>query len=76
MNFRFISWGSLLTIIFPFLFASVAYAKDPQTKYSKSTFAFNQLWELEKTFWDAFLYPANLKQTQGNESSIFDTNVG
>ncbi|KAJ5330246.1 hypothetical protein N7476_000029 [Penicillium atrosanguineum] len=75
MKILSISWGFLLTIAFHCLFSSVECARDSQTKYPKSTFTFDQLWELEKTFWDSFLYPANVKQTQGNESSIFNTNV-
>ena len=43
---------------------------------AESTFTFDQLWELEKSFWDSFLYPANLEQTQGNTSTIFAPDVG
>jgi hypothetical protein len=41
----------------------------------KSLYTFDELWELEKGFWDAFLYPANIKQTQGNQSTIFAADV-
>lgn len=76
MNLLLGSRGSLLMIVFPLLFSSVDCASDSQQQHPKSTFTFDQLWELEKTFWDSFLYPANVKQAQGNESSVFATNVG
>lgn len=46
-----------------------------ENKTPKPLYTFNQLWELENGFWDAFLYPANLKQTQGNQSTIFAPDV-
>lgn len=39
------------------------------------TFTFDQLWHLENTFWKAFMYPANVKEAQGNGSSIFTSDV-
>lgn len=41
----------------------------------KPTFTFDQLWHLENTFWKAFMYPANLKEAQGNGSSVFTSDV-
>ncbi|KAJ5153423.1 uncharacterized protein N7482_009901 [Penicillium canariense] len=46
-----------------------------QEKPPNSTFTFDQLWTLEKNFWDSFLYPANLNQTQGNQSTVFAADV-
>ena len=42
---------------------------------TKPRYTFDDLWKLEKKFWDNFLYPANLKQTQGNESTVFTKDV-
>lgn len=58
-------WSLVLIYTFARLFAGV-----------ESAFTFDQLWELEKSFWDSFLYPANLEQTQGNSSTIFAPDVG
>ncbi|KAJ5475588.1 hypothetical protein N7539_007875 [Penicillium diatomitis] len=41
----------------------------------RSLYTFDELWNLEKKFWDEFLYPANVKQTRGNESTVFATDV-
>jgi hypothetical protein len=67
--------GAALIVTFACFFTSAASTKDSFTKHPKATFSFDQLWNLEKTFWDAFLYPANLKQTQGNASTIFASDV-
>jgi hypothetical protein len=75
MNLFSTLWGPLLAAILGCLFASVEASKDSLTKHAKPTFTFDQLWDLEKTFWDAFLYPANLEQTQGNSSRIFASDV-
>jgi hypothetical protein len=75
MNFSPTSWGLLLAAILACLFAAVEASKVSPTTHAKPTFTFDQLWDLEKTFWDAFLYPANLKQTQGNSSTIFASDV-
>lgn len=61
---------SCTTILFP-----VGAKKPIDNKPSKPLYTFDQLWKLEKGFWDAFLYPANTKQTQGNQSTIFAADV-
>lgn len=38
-------------------------------------FTFDRLWELETAFWDAFLYPQNKKQIEGNSSTVFTPDV-
>ncbi|CAI7593249.1 unnamed protein product [Penicillium palitans] len=73
MHLQSRQWSLLLGIISTCLFASVE-SKD-LSEHPKETFTFDQLWKLEKGFWDSFLYPANLKQTQGNESTIFASDV-
>lgn len=75
MHFFSTSWCLALSIAFTTLF-STTLAEDPvENKPPKSVFTFDELWELEKGFWDTFLYPANTKQTQGNESTIFAADV-
>ncbi|EKV19864.1 hypothetical protein PDIG_00310 [Penicillium digitatum PHI26] len=66
-------WSWLLSLVSAFLFASVE-GKD-LSENPKPTFSFDRLWKLEKGFWDSFLYPENLNQTQGNESAIFTSDV-
>lgn len=56
-------------------FSLVVSADSLSNETPKSIFTFDQLWSLEKTFWDSFLYPANVKQTQGNSSTIFASDV-
>lgn len=73
MHLQSRQWSLLLGIISACLFASVE-SKD-LSEHPKETFTFDQLWKLEKGFWDSFLYPANLKQTQGNASTIFASDV-
>jgi hypothetical protein len=75
MNLFASSWGLSLAALLLCFFTSVEASKSSLTKHVKPTFTFDQLWDLEKTFWDAFLYPANLKQTQGNSSTIFASDV-
>lgn len=65
MNLLFAEWRLLLIFTIAGLFPGV-----------DSTFTFDQLWELEKSFWNSFLYPANLEQTQGDTSTIFAPDVG
>lgn len=48
--------------------------KSPDSTH-KPTFTFNELWNLEKTFWDSFLYPANVNEMQGNKSAILASDV-
>jgi hypothetical protein len=38
-------------------------------------FTYDELWELEVQLWDNFLYPANLKQAQTINSTIFTADV-
>ncbi|KAJ5124533.1 uncharacterized protein N7515_008358 [Penicillium bovifimosum] len=57
------------------LLATVEASSDTSHKYPKPTFTFDQLWTLEKSFWDSFLYPANVEQTQGNASTVFAPDV-
>jgi hypothetical protein len=38
-------------------------------------FTFDQLWTLQNTFWDNFLYPANLQQINATDTSVFAENV-
>ncbi|CAI7589669.1 unnamed protein product [Penicillium glandicola] len=75
MQFQFSQWKLLLAIISTTLFAFAESAKDSFDKHLTSTFTFDQLWKLEKNFWDSFLYPANLEQTQGDASTIFASDV-
>jgi hypothetical protein len=75
MSFQRASWSSLLLIAFAVLISSVECARDPLKTLAKPNYTFDQLWELEKSFWDSFLYPANVKQTEGNASSVFATDV-
>jgi hypothetical protein len=74
MHFSSASWCLALSIASTTLFP-LALAETIENKPPKSGFTFDELWELEKGFWDAFLYPANTKQTQGNESTIFAADV-
>jgi hypothetical protein len=65
----------VLITLFSCLFPFVASTTDTFNKIPKPTFSFDQLWKLEKNFWDSFLYPTNLEQTQGNSSTIFAPDV-
>ncbi|GFF54192.1 hypothetical protein IFM61606_07185 [Aspergillus udagawae] len=38
-------------------------------------YSFNDLWSMEKSFWDSFLYPANLAQINATDDSVFAENV-
>ncbi|PYH44287.1 uncharacterized protein BP01DRAFT_374860 [Aspergillus saccharolyticus JOP 1030-1] len=38
-------------------------------------YSVKELWNLEKTFWDNFLYPANLAQTQSINSTLFADDI-
>jgi hypothetical protein len=73
MHLQSAQWSFLLAIILACLFALVE-SKD-SSEHENPTFTFDELWNLEKSFWDSFLYPANLEQTQGNESTIFASDV-
>ncbi|KAJ5768914.1 hypothetical protein N7520_003473 [Penicillium odoratum] len=66
---------SFLLVVYALFIGNAESAQNPATKSPKSTFTYNQLWNLEKNFWDAFLYPANQLQIQGNESTIFASDV-
>lgn len=35
----------------------------------------DELWKLETTFWDNFLYPANVEQMEAINSTLFTPNV-
>lgn len=48
----------------------------PRAHGHEPMFTFDQLWELETAFWDAFLYPQNKKQIEGNASTVFTPEVG
>lgn len=56
-------------------FACFSFVVSTDNETPKSIFTFDQLWSLEKTFWDSFLYPANVKQTQGDSSTVFAADV-
>lgn len=77
MGINHLSRTLLVAAVSSFCFASVegALKSPPPEKSSKSTFTYDELWNLEKGFWDSFLYPANLKQTQGNKSTVFASDV-
>ncbi|OQE36862.1 hypothetical protein PENCOP_c011G08575 [Penicillium coprophilum] len=75
MHFQYSQWRFLFALLSSCLFASVESAKDSSDRHVRPTFTFDQLWELQKNFWDTFLYPENLKQTQGNTSTIFTSDV-
>jgi hypothetical protein len=66
MRLAFAPWDFALAFTLACLFAAVKSSSDTSQKPHKPTFTFDQLWNLEKNFWDSFLYPANLEQTQGN----------
>ncbi|CAG8008666.1 unnamed protein product [Penicillium olsonii] len=38
---------------------------------AKPAFTYDQLWNFQIAFWDSFLYPENVKQVKGNESTVF-----
>ncbi|CAG8330508.1 unnamed protein product [Penicillium salamii] len=63
-------WG-LATL----LVVSLASAEASTNTLVKPAFTFDQLWDLQNAFWDSFLYPANLKQTQGNTTTVFTPDV-
>lgn len=42
---------------------------------AQPVFSFNQLWDLHKKFLDNFIYPADVKQAQAINSTIFAENV-
>ena len=43
---------------------------------AKPAFTYDQLWNFQIAFWDSFLYPENVKQVKGNESTVFTPEVG
>ncbi|OJK00937.1 hypothetical protein ASPACDRAFT_42437 [Aspergillus aculeatus ATCC 16872] len=48
----------------------------PSSKSKNSTqYSVQELWTLEKTFWDNFLYPANLAQTKAINSTLFAPDI-
>lgn len=69
------SWCFALSLSYAAALSTAGANSPDEKKSSKPLYTFNQLWELEKGFWDAFLYPANLKQVQGNQSTIFAADV-
>lgn len=69
------SCSFFVTVVTALLISGAESTHDSQKDHSKSTFTYDQLWNLEKTFWDAFLYPANKIQIQGNASTIFASDV-
>lgn len=38
-------------------------------------FTFDELWSLQNTLWDNFLYPANLQQINATDTSVFAEDV-
>lgn len=38
-------------------------------------FTFQELWDLENNFWKQFLYPANVKQINATDGSVFAEDV-
>lgn len=40
-----------------------------------ANYTVEELWDLEVTFWDNFLYPANVKQVEAINSTLFTTEV-
>jgi hypothetical protein len=40
-----------------------------------AAFTFDELWALQNSLWDQFLYPANLLQINATETSVFAENV-
>ncbi|GAB1216534.1 hypothetical protein ATERTT37_005750 [Aspergillus terreus] len=40
-----------------------------------ANYTVEELWDLEVTFWDNFLYPANVKQVEAINSTLFTTDV-
>jgi hypothetical protein len=39
------------------------------------SYSFDELWSLERSFWDTFQYPANLAQINATDDSVFAENV-
>ncbi|KAI9927538.1 hypothetical protein ASPWEDRAFT_140773 [Aspergillus wentii DTO 134E9] len=67
-------WKSALNVLLATASLSGTFAA--ATNESESLYTFSELWELEKGFWDAFLYPANLDQITGEgEDSVFTEDV-
>ncbi|KAJ6088375.1 hypothetical protein N7486_009636 [Penicillium sp. IBT 16267x] len=65
----------LVTLVSGLFISGAESTQNSQRKPSNSTFTYNELWNLEKTFLDAFLYPANKIQIQENTSTIFASDV-
>ncbi|KAJ5936032.1 hypothetical protein N7454_005330 [Penicillium verhagenii] len=65
----------IFTIVYALLINLAESTKRAPTKPSRSTFTYDELWDLENTFWKAFLYPANKVQIEGNASTIFASDV-
>ncbi|KAJ5715241.1 uncharacterized protein N7483_012422 [Penicillium malachiteum] len=61
-----------LSIIF---LSGVECAANSTKDRPKPKYTYEELWDLETGFWDAFLYPANKKQTEENQSTIFSSDV-
>jgi hypothetical protein len=40
-----------------------------------AAFTFDELWALQTSLWEQFLYPANLQQINATETSVFAENV-
>jgi hypothetical protein len=41
----------------------------------KPDYSFDDLWSLERSFWDTFLYPTNVAQINATDDSVFAENV-
>jgi hypothetical protein len=41
----------------------------------KPDYSFEDLWSLERSFWDTFLYPTNVAQINATDDSVFAENV-
>lgn len=53
---------------------AAALIHDPKVKQTPS-FSISELYNLTTVFWDAFMYPNNLAQSQSINSSIFAPDV-
>ncbi|PYH78212.1 hypothetical protein BO82DRAFT_317763 [Aspergillus uvarum CBS 121591] len=73
-----IPWTSLLTaatLLTPSVQGTrISPSPSPRPK-NTTQYSIQELWTLEKTFWDNFLYPANLVQTKAINSTLFAPDI-
>ncbi|KAF7586629.1 hypothetical protein BBP40_008551 [Aspergillus hancockii] len=57
-----------------FLALLCIYANAFHPRY-KDSFTYDELWGLETSFWDSFMYPENQRQVKATDSSVFTEDV-